>query len=162
MNTKLKTIGDRVGLIIDESMLEQLHIDKDTAIEVGIGVEMLIALSDQLTQQARTLLVAELIAVVERLSSDMDMLSFDLRMDGKTIVLRPVWKSPAAPTHVTAEQIADELKQLGRPMDTTLDIRFGDSELVVRPIRESREERVRAAAKRVADDHAKAFEKLAR
>ena len=46
--------------------------------------------------------------------------------------------------------------------DTTLDVSTDGEALIIRPVRESRAERVRSAARRVADDHAEAFEKLAR
>jgi len=46
--------------------------------------------------------------------------------------------------------------------NNTLDVSTDGEALIIRPVRESRAERVRSAARRVADDHAEAFEKLAR
>ena len=42
MPRKLTTIGDSLGLIIDGPLLEQLHIDKDTPLEVQTDGESLI------------------------------------------------------------------------------------------------------------------------
>ncbi len=52
-----------------------------------------------------------------------------------------------------------ELLRIDR--DTVLDISTDGEALIIRPVRE-REARVQAAAARVADVHAEAFEKLAR
>ncbi len=46
--------------------------------------------------------------------------------------------------------------------DTPLDISTDGDALIIRPLRDERRERVRAAALRIADAHAEAFEKLAR
>jgi antitoxin MazE len=46
--------------------------------------------------------------------------------------------------------------------ETTLDVSTDGESLLIRPLRGERSERVRAASKRVADKHAKAFEKLAK
>ena len=45
--------------------------------------------------------------------------------------------------------------------DTVLDVSTDGEALIIRPTRPSRTERLKTAAKRVADDHATAFEKLA-
>jgi len=42
MTRKLTTIGDSLGLIIDGALLEQLHIDKDTPLELQTDGEALI------------------------------------------------------------------------------------------------------------------------
>ncbi len=42
MTRKLTTIGDSLGLIIDGPLLEQLHIDKDTPLELQTDGEALI------------------------------------------------------------------------------------------------------------------------
>ena len=54
------------------------------------------------------------------------------------------------------------LEQLRIDKDTPLDVSIDGDTLVIRPVRESRSERVRAAAMRVADRHATAFERLAK
>lgn len=46
--------------------------------------------------------------------------------------------------------------------DTVLDISTDGEALIIRPVRDSRDERVRAAAREVATNHAEAFEKLAK
>ncbi len=46
--------------------------------------------------------------------------------------------------------------------DTQLEITTDGEALIIRPIREDHASRVQASAKRVADDHAAAFEKLAK
>ena len=46
--------------------------------------------------------------------------------------------------------------------DTVLDVSTDGEALIIRPLRTTRSERVRAAAERVADDHAETFEKLAK
>ncbi|OIP44086.1 MAG: hypothetical protein AUK47_01620 [Deltaproteobacteria bacterium CG2_30_63_29] len=46
--------------------------------------------------------------------------------------------------------------------NNTLDVSTDGEALAIRPVKESRAQRVRSAAQRVADDHAEAFEKLAR
>ena len=46
--------------------------------------------------------------------------------------------------------------------DTMLDVSTDGDALVIRPLREAKDERVRAAALRVAEQHASAFEKLAK
>jgi antitoxin MazE len=46
--------------------------------------------------------------------------------------------------------------------ETTLDVSTDGESLLIRPVRSERSERVRAASNRVADKHAKAFEKLAK
>ena len=45
---------------------------------------------------------------------------------------------------------------------TTLEVSTDGEALIIRPVREDRATRVRSAAERMADDHADAFEKLAR
>jgi antitoxin component of MazEF toxin-antitoxin module len=42
MTRKLTTIGNSLGLIIDSSLLEQLHIDQDTPLELQTDGESLI------------------------------------------------------------------------------------------------------------------------
>lgn len=54
------------------------------------------------------------------------------------------------------------LELLNIDKDTTLEVTTDGEALIIRPVRQTRAERVRAAAERVADDHAEAFEKLAR
>lgn len=46
--------------------------------------------------------------------------------------------------------------------DTMLDVSTDGDALIIRPLRDARAERVRAAALRVAEQHASAFEKLAK
>ncbi|MCB9538062.1 MAG: AbrB/MazE/SpoVT family DNA-binding domain-containing protein [Myxococcales bacterium] len=46
--------------------------------------------------------------------------------------------------------------------DTPLDVSTDGDVLIIRPLRDPRAERIRAAALRVADAHAEAFEKLAK
>lgn len=46
--------------------------------------------------------------------------------------------------------------------ETTLEVSTDGEALIIRPVREDQRERVRRAALRVAEDHADAFEKLAR
>jgi antitoxin MazE len=53
-----------------------------------------------------------------------------------------------------------ELLRIDR--DTPLDISTDGDALIIRPLRDPRSERVRDAAMRVAERHAKAFEKLAK
>ena len=53
-----------------------------------------------------------------------------------------------------------ELLRIDR--DTMLDVSTDGDALIIRPLRDARAERVRAAALRVAEQHASAFEKLAR
>lgn len=53
-----------------------------------------------------------------------------------------------------------ELLRIDR--DTVLEISTDGEALIIRPVRDDKRERVRAAARRVAEDHAEAFEKLAR
>lgn len=53
-----------------------------------------------------------------------------------------------------------ELLRIDR--DTMLDVSTDGDALIIRPLRDARAERVRAAALRVAEQHASAFEKLAK
>lgn len=53
-----------------------------------------------------------------------------------------------------------ELLRIDR--DTVLDVSTDGDALIIRPLRDARAERVRAAALRVAEQHASAFEKLAK
>ncbi|PJB41624.1 MAG: hypothetical protein CO108_12835 [Deltaproteobacteria bacterium CG_4_9_14_3_um_filter_63_12] len=46
--------------------------------------------------------------------------------------------------------------------NTTLDLSTDGEALIIRPVRVSQVERVRSAAQRISDDHAEAFEKLAK
>lgn len=46
--------------------------------------------------------------------------------------------------------------------DTPLDISTDGDALIIRPMRNTKSERIRAAAIRIAEKHAKAFEKLAK
>jgi antitoxin MazE len=46
--------------------------------------------------------------------------------------------------------------------DTVLDVSSDGDALIIRPLRDAKDERVRAAASRVAEQHASAFEKLAK
>ena len=52
-----------------------------------------------------------------------------------------------------------ELLRIDR--DTVLDVSTDGDALIIRPLRDAKDERVRAAALRVAEQHASAFEKLA-
>ncbi len=52
-----------------------------------------------------------------------------------------------------------ELLRIDR--DTMLDVSSEGDALIIRPLRDAKDERVRAAALRVAEHHASAFEKLA-
>ena len=53
-----------------------------------------------------------------------------------------------------------ELLRIDR--DTMLDVSTDGDALIIRPLREAKDERVRAAALRVAEQHASAFEKPAK
>lgn len=46
--------------------------------------------------------------------------------------------------------------------DTPLEVQTDGVGLIIRPVRADRADRIREAAQRVADDHAEAFEKLAK
>ena len=54
------------------------------------------------------------------------------------------------------------LERLRIDKETTLEVSTDGEALIIRPVREDQRERVRRAALRVAEDHADAFEKLAR
>jgi antitoxin component of MazEF toxin-antitoxin module len=54
------------------------------------------------------------------------------------------------------------LELLNIDRDTVLDVSTDGEALIIRPVRISREDRIRKVAERVADDHAEAFEKLAK
>ena len=53
-----------------------------------------------------------------------------------------------------------ELLRIDR--DTMLDVSTDGDALIIRPLRDAKDERVRAAALRVAEQHASAFEKFAK
>ncbi len=64
----------------------------------------------------------------------------------------------------TSRWIIDKpiLELLRIDKDTPLDVSTDGDVLIIRPLRDPRAERMRAAALRVADAHAEAFEKLAK
>jgi antitoxin component of MazEF toxin-antitoxin module len=53
------------------------------------------------------------------------------------------------------------LELLNIDRDTKLEVRTDGEGLIIRPVREDRDARIRAAAERVAETQAEAFEKLA-
>ncbi len=129
-------------------MLELLRIGKDTLVDVSTDGDALI-----IRPQARHRLRSRTDAVITTYERRASAAPQETPMQKKLSVV-------GNSLGLIIDKPVLELLRIDK--DTPLDVSTDGDALIIRPLRDPHAERVRAAALRVADQHAAAFEKLAK